>query len=148
MNRSPKTLLLVEDDPDDVALFRRAMQKAGISADLQLAEDGDTAIRLLQSEAESEPAGGPPLPRILLLDLKMPRKSGWEVLEWIRRHPALRRMPVVIFTSSRERSDILRSYELGANSYLVKPVAFDQLKEMVRAMHHYWLDLNEEPEIR
>jgi CheY-like chemotaxis protein len=146
MNRSPKTLLLVEDDPDDVALFRRAMQKAGIAAELQLAEDGDEAIRFLQSKAESE--GDARLPQILLLDLKMPRKSGWEVLEWIRRHPALRRMPVIIFTSSRERSDIIRSYELGANSYLAKPVAFDQLKEMVRAMHHYWFDINEEAEIR
>jgi CheY-like chemotaxis protein len=148
MNRSPKSLLLVEDDPDDVALFRRAMDKAGVSVELQLAEDGDSAIRLLQSEAESSSAADAPLPWILLLDLKMPKKSGWEVLEWIRRHPALRRMPVVIFTSSRERSDIIRSYELGANSYLVKPVGFDQLKEMVRSMHHYWLDLNEEPEIR
>jgi DNA-binding response OmpR family regulator len=146
MNQSLKSMLLVEDDPDDVALFRRALTKAGISVDLQLAEDGDSAIQLLQSKSES--SENSPLPWILLLDLKMPRKSGWEVLKWIRRHPALHRMPVVIFTSSKERSDILRSYELGANSYLVKPVGFDQLKEMVRSMHHYWMDLNEEPEIR
>jgi CheY-like chemotaxis protein len=141
-----KSLLLIEDDPNDIALFRRAARKADLTEEILIAEDGEAAVRFLEASAKplAEQAAG--LPWIVLLDLKMPRKSGLEVLQWLRGQPRLRHLPVIIFTSSRERSDIARAYELGANSYLVKPVSFDQLKEMVRVLHHYWLELNESPQ--
>jgi CheY-like chemotaxis protein len=146
VTRLKKSLLLVEDDPNDVALFRRAARKADLSEEILIAEDGEAAVRFLEGCAEKTGEQGDALPGIVLLDLKMPRKSGLEVLQWLRRQPRLRRLPVIVFTSSRERSDITRAYELGANSYLVKPVSFDQLKEMVQALDHYWLDLNESPQ--
>ena len=146
MERSKKSLLLIEDDPNDVALFRRAARKAGLAVEILNAEDGDAAVRFLGDRAEPSAENAISLPWIVLLDLKMPKKSGLEVLEWMRGQPRLRRLPVIIFTSSRESSDIARAYDLGANSYLVKPVSFDQLKEMVRDVNHYWLDLNENPQ--
>jgi CheY-like chemotaxis protein len=146
VERSKKSLLLIEDDPNDVALFRRAARKAGLAVEILNAEDGDAAVRFLGDRAESSAENAIGLPWIVLLDLKMPKKSGLEVLEWLRGQPRLRRLPVIIFTSSRESSDIDRAYDLGANSYLVKPVSFDQLKEMVRNVNHYWLDLNENPQ--
>jgi CheY-like chemotaxis protein len=145
VDRLAKSLLLIEDDPNDVALFRRAVRKAGLSLDVYNAEDGEAAVRFLETRATNSPQDPGEIPWIVLLDLKMPRKSGLEVLEWLRRQPRLRRLPVIIFTSSREKSDIARAYELGANSYLVKPVSFDQLKEMVSDVNHYWLELNENP---
>ena len=141
-----KSLLLIEDDPNDVALFRRAARKVDRSEEILVAEDGEAAVRILEARAEQLPAEANELPWMILLDLKMPRKSGLEVLQWLRGQPRLRHLPVIIFTSSRESSDIARAYELGANSYLVKPVSFDQLKEMVRVLYHYWLDLNEIPQ--
>lgn len=146
MERMKKSLLLIEDDPNDVALFRRAAAKAGLMVEITNAEDGDAAVRLLETRAGQKPDAAAGFPWIVLLDLKMPKRSGLEVLEWLRGQPQLRHVPVIIFTSSRERSDITRAYELGANSYLVKPVSFDQLKEMVREVNHYWLDLNEYPQ--
>jgi DNA-binding response OmpR family regulator len=129
-----------------VALFRRAVHKAGFAVEIHVADDGDAAIRFLQDKV-IQPAGQKGgLPWIELLDLKLPRRSGLEVLEWLRSQPLLRRLAVIIFTSSRESSDIAKAYELGANSYLVKPVSFDQLKEMVREVNRYWLDLNENPQ--
>jgi CheY-like chemotaxis protein len=145
VERLKKSLLLIEDDPNDVALFRRAARKAGLSVEIHEAEDGDAAVRFLETRAAQSVDETAGIPWIVLLDLKMPRKSGLELLEWLRRQPRLRHLPVIIFTSSRESSDIARAYELGANSYLVKPVSFDQLKEMVRDVHHYWLEMNENP---
>jgi CheY-like chemotaxis protein len=146
MERLKKSLLLIEDDPNDVALFRRAAHKAGLTVEIDNAEDGDAAVRYLETRVEQSTDETAGLPWIVLLDLKMPRKSGLEVLQWLRGQPRLRFVPVIIFTSSRESSDIARAYELGANSYLVKPVSFDQLKEMVRDVNHYWLELNENPQ--
>jgi CheY-like chemotaxis protein len=127
-------------------LFRRAAHKAGLTVEIDNAEDGDAAVRYLETRVEQSADETAGLPWIVLLDLKMPRKSGLEVLQWLRGQPRLRFVPVIIFTSSRESSDIARAYELGANSYLVKPVSFDQLKEMVRDVNHYWLELNENPQ--
>jgi CheY-like chemotaxis protein len=146
VERLKKSLLLIEDDPNDVALFRRAARKAGLAVEILNAEDGDAAVQFLETRAGETADETPGIPWIVLLDLKMPRKSGLEVLKWLRGQPRLRRLPVIIFTSSRESSDIARAYDLGANSYLVKPVSFDQLKEMVRDVNHYWLELNENPQ--
>lgn len=141
-----KSFLLVEDDPNDVVLFRRAAHKAGVTEEIYAAEDGEAAVRFLETSAGQIAEQATGLPWIVLLDLKMPGKSGLEVLEWLRGQSRLRLLPVIIFTSSRERSDIVRAYELGANSYLVKPVSFDQLKEMIQVVQHYWMDLNEIPQ--
>jgi CheY-like chemotaxis protein len=143
-----KTLLMVEDDPNDVALFCRALRKSNFDTEVTAVEDGEAAIRWLKEKAASSGPGDPDRPWVIILDLKMPRISGLEVLEWIRRQPDWRRIPVIAFTSSRESEDIRRAYELGVNSYMVKPVPFDQLREMIRTIHHYWMDLNERPDVR
>ncbi len=143
MDKIRKTVLMVEDDPNDVALFRRALRKSNLDTEVMVVEDGESAIRWLQAKMDASSPEEADWPWIILLDIKMPRTSGLEVLAWLRQQPALCRLPVIALTSSREREDIAQAYQLGVNSYLVKPVSFDQLKEMVRVMHHYWMDLNE-----
>ena len=132
-------ILLVEDSPDDQLLIRRAFRKAHLLNPLNVAEDGDEAVAYLARTAGYADRAAHPLPSIVLLDLKLPRRSGLEVLAWVRAQPLLRRTPVVVLTSSREDADVARAYELGANSYLVKPVAFDGLLEMVKTLGVYWM---------
>lgn len=141
----PFTILHVEDDPNDVLLVERAMKKANSSAQLRSVPDGDKALSYLKGEAAFSNREENPLPNLVLLDLKMPRKSGLEVLGWIREQPPFKRMPVVVFTSSKHDQDINKAYELGANSYLVKPVGFDELLETVKQIEHYWGSLNQGP---
>jgi len=138
-------ILLVEDDPNDIILIKRAFEKANITNPLQVVEDGEEAISYLTGKGLYGDRVKYPLPMLLLLDLKMPRKSGHEVLEWLRRQPMLKRLTVVVLTSSQQSSDINRAYDLGANSYLVKPVTFDALVEMVKGLNFYWIILNEKP---
>ena len=140
-------LLLVEDDPNDVLLIRRAFRKANLANPIHVASDGDMALAYLQGEGAYANRDAFPLPVLILLDLKLPRRSGLEVLQWLRQQPGLKRLPVVILTSSRETADINHAYELGANSYLVKPVAFDTLLEMVKTLNLYWMILSEKPEV-
>lgn len=140
-------VLLVEDDPNDVLLIQRAWRKANIAAPLQVVTDGEAATRYLTGGGEFADRQRYPLPILVLLDLKLPRKSGFEVLAWLRQQPVLRRLPVVVLTSSSEPEDINRAYELGANSYLVKPVQFESLQEMMQTVHIYWLVLNEKPQL-
>lgn len=147
MNVFLSTLLLVEDDPNDVMLFRRAKDKSNLVNPLQVVEDGEAAIAYLSGQGQYADRNRYPLPALVLLDLKLPRKSGLEVLAWLRQQPGLQRLPVVVLTSSRESLDVARAYDLGANSYLVKPVAFDSLLEMVKALGLYWLIFNEKPDI-
>ncbi len=135
MDLGAPTVLLVEDDPNDQLLLKRAFRKAGIVATINLAADGDAAITTL---------GGPGAPpTLVLLDLKLPRRSGFEVLAWMKGHEQLRRVPVIVFTSSGEASDIRRAYDLGANSFLVKPGKSEQLQDLVAAVAHYWFSLNQ-----
>jgi CheY-like chemotaxis protein len=136
-------LLHVEDDPNDVLLLQRAFRKANIPLAIQSVGDGDKAVAYLtgaESYADREKF---PLPTVVLLDLKMPRKSGLEVLARIRSEEKLRRLPVVIFTSSKHDEDVRKAYDLGANSYLVKPVGFDMLVELAKLIHQYWFTQNE-----
>ena len=147
MNVALPTLLLAEDDPNDVMLFRRAMEKSKMANPLQIAKDGEVAIAYLSGEGIYADRNLYPLPAIMLLDLKLPRKSGLEVLEWLRDQPGINRLPVVVMTSSKESTDVSRAYDLGANSYLVKPVSFDTLLEMVKVLGLYWFILNEKPDI-
>lgn len=143
MSQPNPVLLHVEDDPNDVLLLQRAIKKANLPITIQAVNDGDKAVAYLSGADNYSDREKFPLPALALLDLKMPRKSGLEVLEWIRQQPKLRRMLVVIFTSSKHDEDINRAYDLGANSYLVKPVGFDMLVETVKLLNQYWLTTNE-----
>jgi CheY-like chemotaxis protein len=147
MKKPRRYILLIEDDPNDAVLFRRALRKLNLATTVTVIEDGDAAIRWLREKAESPASTDPDWPWIILLDIKMPRMTGMEVLDWVRTQSRVRRIPVVAFTSSRESADIAQAYQSGVNSYLVKPLSFDQLKETVKAMHHYWMELNERPEM-
>ncbi|MBW4606030.1 MAG: response regulator [Hassallia sp. WJT32-NPBG1] len=146
---SRRTILLVEDDPNDILLTQRAFRKANLEeASLQIVSDGDSAVCYLSGEGEYSDRDRYPLPVVMLLDLKLPRRSGHEILAWLRQQPELKRLPVIILTSSKENMDINQAYDLGANSYLVKPIGLTALVEVVQTLNLYWLLLNEQPEIR
>jgi CheY-like chemotaxis protein len=140
-------ILIVEDDPYDSKLILRSVRKARILNPTRLLEDGASAIAYLAGEPPYDDRDTYPLPVVLLLDLKLPRKSGLEVLEWLRVQPALSRLPVVVLTSSAESSDINRAYDLGANSYLVKPVDSAALVDMLKTVELYWLFSNTKPDL-
>ena len=145
MNRGPRTVLVVEDNGDDVMLIRRAFGKAGVTAGLEVVTDGDAAVAYLSGAGPYADRQAHPLPDLILLDLKLPKRSGLEVLQWLRDQPSIGRLPVVVLTSSRESMDVSRAYDLGANSYLVKPVEFDGLQAMAQTLNLYWLVLNHGP---
>jgi CheY-like chemotaxis protein len=142
MTHPLRTALLVEDEPDDVLLARRAWAIGEIPASLQVVQDGDAALDYLAGVGPYEDRCTYPSPQYVLLDLKLPRRSGLEVLQWARAQPALRRLPVVMLTSSYQPQDIDRAYALGANSYLVKPVGFQELLDLLRNVDLYWGALN------
>ncbi|HZE96894.1 MAG TPA: response regulator [Planctomycetota bacterium] len=135
-------VLLVEDDPDHVLLIQRAFSKANLVNPLRIVRDGEDAISYLAGKDQYSDRVRHPLPSLILLDLKLPRKSGLEVLSWLRGEPNLKTTPVVILSSSSEAADIEKAYALGVNSYLVKPVNFGDLLEMVKSIGMYWLILN------
>ena len=140
-------VLLAEDDPNDVLLIQRAFQRNHVSNPVQVVRDGEEALAYLSGQAPFADRERHPLPVLMLMDLKMPRKSGLEVLEWVRQQPGLKRLPIIVLTSSNQSPDINRAYELGANSYLVKPAGFDSLLDLVKNLDMYWLILNEKPEL-
>ncbi len=140
-------MLLVEDDTNDVFLIQRAFRKAHVVNPLQVVTDGEQAIAYLAGQPPYADRERHPLPALLLLDLKLPRKSGLEVLDWLRQQPVLKRLRVVVLTSSKQASDVNRAHELGANSYLVKPVEFDALLDMIKTVDLYWMILSEKPEL-
>ena len=131
-------IFYVEDNADDVMLMTLAMKKAGVDAKLEVAADGDKAIAALQND------GGTP-PNCVLLDLKLPTITGLELLAWIRQQPALKRMPVIMLTSSLLPKDINQAYDLGANSYLIKPPDLESLVELAKTIASYWLQTNTPP---
>ena len=144
---TPNVLLHVEDDPNDVLLLQRAFRKANAPLTIQAVTDGDKAVAYLNGTNDYADREKYPLPAIVLLDLKMPRKSGLEVLQWIRGEQKLRRLVVVIFTSSKHDEDVNKAYDIGANSYLVKPVGFDMLVDVAKIIQQYWINLNERPQL-
>lgn len=147
--KEDKPILLVEDDPDDQILIRRAFTKAHLSNPLALVKDGDEAVAYLAGTGGYADRQTHPLPVLILLDLKLPRRSGLEVLRWLRSQAgALGRTPVAVLTSSRQGEDVDRAYDFGANSYLVKPVDLDGLLNLVRTAGLYWTVLNEPPSTR
>lgn len=139
---SRHTVLLVEDNLDDVLLTRRAFRKAGIAAALHVAGDGDEAVAYLGGEGGFADRAAHPLPELVLLDWKLPRRSGREVLEWVRGQARFDTLPIVVLTSSREQEDIDQAYAAGANSYIQKPVLLDKLADLSARLHAYWLLTN------
>ena len=137
------TVLLAEDDPDDVLLTQIAFEKARLANPLQVVRDGEEAIAYLKGEGGFSDRIRFPLPILLLLDLKMPRKNGFEVLQWLRKQPQFRRLPTAIMTSSDHDPDTARAYQLGADSYLRKPPDATALLALVQRLRAYWLIVNE-----
>jgi len=135
-----KTILLVEDNPDEEQLLLRAFRENRISNPVDVVHDGVEAMDYLLAAVAVDT-----LPALVLLDLKLPRMDGLEVLERVRAHARLKNLPVVVMTSSRGERDVLKSYALGANSYVRKPVEFEQFAGAVRQLGRYWLLLNEPP---
>jgi len=144
MQHKDRLILLVEDTEDDIELTLLALEHGTLAAEVVVARDGVEALTYLFGAGDAT-VPPPPLPRVVLLDLKLPRVSGLEVLQRIRADPRTRRLPVVILTSSGEEEDLIRGYDLGANSYIRKPVDFAQFTQAVQTMGVYWLVLNEAP---
>ncbi|RIE17592.1 response regulator [Candidatus Cryosericum septentrionale] len=144
---SDKIILLVEDNPDDVALTLRALRKNNIANEVVVARDGEEALEYLTATGRYEGYTLTDLPQVVLLDLKLPKVGGLEVLRAIRANPQTRLRPVVVLTSSSEERDVIASYDLGANSYIRKPVDFNQFVEAVRELGLYWLVLNQAPPV-
>jgi two-component system response regulator len=138
-----KTILLVEDNPSDADLTRRALSKGHISNDLVVAEDGQDALDYLRGEGAYFGRAVSETPSVILLDLKLPKVSGLDVLRVVRADARLRRIPVVILTSSKEEEDASTGYDLGVNSYVRKPVDFKEFQEAIASLGLYWLILNE-----
>lgn len=131
-------ILLVEDNPADVDLMKRAFSKRGITRPLIVARDGEEALACIQEwEADSDS-----IPALILLDLKLPKVSGLAVLRQIKHHPKFRTIPVVMLTTSDQDSDVHAAYDLGANSYIVKPINFEKFLEAIGNIEQYWLALN------
>ncbi len=137
------TILLIEDNPDDEALTVRALKKNNIANEIVVARDGQEALDYLFGEGLFAGRDTTQLPQVALLDLKLPKIDGLEVLKQIRANPLTQRLPVVVLTSSNEEQDIITSYSLGANSYVRKPVDFTQFLEAAHHLGLYWLVLNE-----
>ncbi|PTY08635.1 two-component system response regulator [Opitutaceae bacterium EW11] len=138
-------ILLVEDNSDDVFFLRRALKTKGINAPVEVASDGRAAMAYLGGSGKFADRTKHPLPRLVLLDLQLPYFTGLQVLGWIREQAALKRLPVVIFSSSSQARDIDSAYALGANSYLVKPTDVAELGRIIEAIRIYWLETNHGP---
>jgi CheY-like chemotaxis protein len=139
------TILLVEDSPDDVFFMKRALELSGTPPSVQVAEDGQVALDYFQGTGRFADRKKFPLPELVLLDLRMPRMPGFEVLNWLRQNGQFNCVPVVVFSSSREERDMKRAYALGANSFLVKTSDSKHLAAMAKTMVEYWLVYNQSP---
>jgi two-component system response regulator len=144
MEYQPLEVLLVEDDPDDVELALHSLSEAHITNSIQVASDGEEALDYIYSRGAHAGRDRPPL-RLILLDLKLPKIDGLQVLRQIKADPLTKNIPVVIMTSSKEERDLVSGYQLGANSYIQKPVDFEQFQKIVRETGFYWLVVNRPP---
>ncbi|MCX7011973.1 MAG: response regulator [Candidatus Sumerlaeota bacterium] len=146
MEKSAMHILLVEDNPHDVELALHALRRHNLANHIEVARDGAEALEFIFGGPDADPkdilVNGP---RVILLDLKLPKVDGLEVLRRVKGDPRTRAIPVVVLTSSREERDVVASYRLGVNSYIVKPVDFEQFSEAVRQLGLYWLLLNQPP---
>lgn len=139
------TILLAEDDADDRLLVREALTEGRVVNELRCVEDGEELIDYLHRRGRYADPEESPRPGLVLLDLNMPRKDGREALREIKADPDLRRIPVVVMTTSKAEEDIFRSYDLGANSYITKPVTFERLVELMKVLGRYWIEFVELP---
>ena len=135
-------ILLAEDDPNDVLLLERAFRKAGLGECLRVVCDGEQAVDYLAGRGTYADRERFPLPFMLLLDLKMPGIDGFGVLQWLRAQPALKQLLVVVLTSSNLQADVDRAYGLGANSYLIKPIEFEEMVGLILRFEAYWKEIN------
>ncbi|WP_436902894.1 response regulator [Halovenus halobia] len=141
-DREPIEILLAEDNPGDVKLTRKALDKGDLLNNLHVVNDGVETMKFLRSEGEYADT---PMPDLLLLDLNMPKKDGRQVMEDMDADPQLRRIPVVVLTSSEAEEDVVRSYELSANAYLTKPVDFDGFVEIINRLENFWFEIVKMP---
>lgn len=143
MNHERPDILLVEDSPEDVELTLRALRKGKLANAIKVVRDGAEALDFLFCEGAYSGRVRYDMPRLILLDIKLPKIDGLEVLRRLKGHPLTRPIPVVVLTSSKEQTDMIESYELGSNSYIVKPVNFDGFNDAVQKLGFYWLVLNQ-----
>ena len=139
-------ILVVEDREDDIRIILKAFEQAKLVNPVQLVRDGDEAISYLKGQGKYSNRAEYPLPDLVLLDLKMPRMDGFDVLRWIREQPGLMGLRIVVLTTSEQISDVNLAYQLGANSYLVKPVNFADFVQTTKTLHGYWLWMSKAPE--
>jgi CheY-like chemotaxis protein len=139
-------ILVVEDQEDDIFLIRKAFKNAGVANPLHVVRDGQEAVEYLSGEGEYANRDEHPLPELVLMDLKMPRMDGFQVLQWLRQQPGLSDIPVVVLTSSDQVREINTAYALGANSFLVKPGDFEDYKNLAGILQTYWLKTVKRPE--
>ena len=136
---SHELLLIAEDNPDDALLLRRALSQAGVKARLKFVADGEEMLFYLQGAGAYSDRSRHPLPSAIIMDLKMPRKTGLEVLEWIAANPQVAVVPTVILSSSSMPEDVRKAYRLGANTYFVKPTTYDELVSTMETLQKYWV---------
>jgi two-component system, response regulator len=139
------SIVLADDDPDDRKLTQDAFSENRLANEFHAVEDGEELMDYLLRRGKYDSLQGDPLPGLILLDLNMPRKDGREALKEIKAHPDLRRIPIVVLTTSKAEEDILRSYDLGVNSYVTKPVTFKSLVELIKVLGRYWFEVVELP---
>jgi two-component system response regulator len=144
----PITILLADDDPDDRRLTQDALAESRLANDLRCVEDGQELLDYLRRDGRFGGPDAAPRPGLILLDLNMPRMDGREALEAIKADPGLRSIPIVVLTTSKSEEDVFRSYDLGVNSFITKPVSFQGLVEVVRVLGHYWFEIVELPGTR
>ena len=135
-------LLLVEDNQNDILLFQRALRKAELDVPLNVVQDGEQAICYLLGQTHYANRSKYPLPTLIFMDIHLPRKSGLEVLEWLKTQSTLRRTPVIVFTASQADVDINQAYDNGANSYVIKPASFKALEDIVVSIKEFWIEKN------
>ena len=148
MNTRPLHILLADDDPDDRMLLADALAENGSPAELHTVGDGEELLDYLHHRGKFKKQAGMPLPTLILLDLNMPRKDGREALRELKSDEQLRRIPVVVLTTSNAEDDIRRTYDLGVNSFIIKPTSFQDLVDILKALSDYWFDTVKLPEER
>ncbi|MDY7231404.1 response regulator [Hyalangium rubrum] len=141
------TILMADDDADDRDLTRDAMRQSRLRNELRYVEDGEELLDYLNHRGRYTDPKDAPLPGLILLDLNMPRKDGREALREIKSHPGLRRIPVIILTTSKTEEDVLRTYDLGANCFITKPGTFEELVEVVKVLDKHWVQTAELPQV-
>ncbi len=142
-NKRPITILIADDDPEDRMLAAEALKESRLANDIHFVEDGEELLEYLLHRGRYSNPEDAPRPGVILLDLNMPRKDGREALREIKENAELRRIPIIVLTTSRAELDIYRSYDLGVNSFIVKPVTFDSLVEVMQVLRRYWFEIVE-----